>query len=107
MRLRVGTENRMRRQWSRISVDEFTPSDGVGTENRMRRQWSAPPQWTSHDLRHVGTENRMGRQWSLLLALRQVIEQRRRNGEQDAEAVEHLRHTSDFSCCSRRNGEQG
>src|SRR3972149_3920181 len=48
----------------------------------------------------------MRRQWSLLLALRQVIEQRRRNGEQDAEAVEHLRHTSDFSCCSSRNGEQ-
>ena len=43
VRRQVGTENRMRRQWSQVElVDRQADGGGVGTENRMRRQWSCP-----------------------------------------------------------------
>src|SRR3972149_3915328 len=86
----VGTENRMRRQWSDTYFGLCRQAAEVGTENRMRRQWScssgtlvgqcvrASERRTGcggsgaarygRSIGHpglVGTENRMRRQWSL------------------------------------------
>ena len=60
----------------------------VGTENRMRRQWSIPTSVRVGERVIVGTENRMRRQWSPLVGRLVVQGCCSRNGEQDAEAVE-------------------
>src|SRR3972149_1682864 len=60
----VGTENRMRRQWSDTYFGLCRQAAEVGTENRMRRQWSAASLAGFELPRRVGTENRMRRQWS-------------------------------------------
>src|SRR3972149_3667886 len=127
----VGTENRMRRQWSDTYFGLCRQAAEVGTENRMRRQWScssgtlvgqcvrASERRTGcggsgaarygRSIGHpglVGTENRMRRQWSRRASANAAEVRCSRNGEQDAEAVERSTRRLRRRARSSRNGEQ-
>src|SRR3989304_1541143 len=86
-RLGVGTENRMRRQWSGDRIWCADDDAWVGTENRMRRQWSGRP--CGSFATHSWSERRTGCGGSGagVIAL-PWLPTHGRNGEQDAEAVE-------------------
>src|SRR3972149_1300202 len=60
----VGTENRMRRQWSDTYFGLCRQAAEGGTENRRRGRWGAPSLGLGRQPAEVGTENRMRRQWS-------------------------------------------
>src|SRR3972149_1615913 len=78
----------------------------VGTENRMRRQWSDPYYGLCRQAAAVGTENRKGRQWGWSGSANASEVRWSRNGEQDAEAVERSTRRLRRRARSSRNGEQ-